>query len=113
MSEDKITTKDQFDYAWKCWSFLSEQRQKTFHYYILVLAASMAGNIAVFEKLMKAKPVILFGCWHICVGGLFFLIDIKNRKLLYAPRAALKHFESEKTWSGPKPMTANEALLQK
>jgi hypothetical protein len=105
MPEYNITAKDQFDYAWKHFSFLADQRLKTFNYYIVLLAASMAGNIAVFDKMLKPKPVIAFGIWHIFIGLMFLLVDLRNRELIEGPRKSLRYFEKHKSWRGPKPMS--------
>lgn len=102
MTDHNITAKEQLDCAWKHFVFIADQRLRSFNFYIILLAASIGGTIAVFEKIGRFTPVLMCGLWHIVVGAVFVAMDIRSRRLLEVPKEALRWFESHESWTGPK-----------
>jgi hypothetical protein len=103
-----ISAKDQFDYAWKHFAFISEQRIRSFNFYIILLVATVGGTITVFEKLHRLKPMLMCGVWNIFIGFVFLIIDVRSKRMLEIPKNSLRTFEAEPTWIGQKLILADD-----
>ena len=97
--------KERFEYAWKHFDFIADQRIRTFNFYIILLAASLGATLTIYEKMPKLPALLACAAWHIFTSGIFFVFDLRSYKLLEGPRKALMWFESQSDWEGPKLVT--------
>ena len=89
---DILKSADRMKYALEHFKYLADQRMKTFNYYAIVVAASITGSITAFDK-CPWQLVTALGVVHLAMAWIFFVIDIRNSRLVYFARQALMHFE--------------------
>jgi hypothetical protein len=79
-------------YAWGYFSFHADQRMKTFHFYIVVIAAVGAALIALGSQtgqwLWLAKAILCFTVGFLSL--MFYLLDKRNRELVRNGERALR-----------------------
>ena len=98
MTDDSDQNNELLDYAWKHFSNISEQRIKTFNFYVILLAASIGATLTIFEKLGQPDLLIVFGVANILIALIFFLIDQRSRRLVQIPKDVLAKIEISKGW---------------
>jgi len=90
---DILKSADRMCYALEHFKYLADQRMKTFNYYAIVVAASITGSITAFDK-CPWQLVTALGVVHLAMAWIFFVIDIRNSRLVFFARKALRHFET-------------------
>lgn len=77
-------------YAWDYFSLHSDQRMKSFHFYIIIVTA-IIGGLAVIVKSTEIRKVhSLFGVALILLSFLFWKLDQRTRQLIkYAEEAII------------------------
>jgi hypothetical protein len=95
-----ISEKDRFEYAWKHFSFISDQRIKTFHFYVILLTAPLAAMFSTRAATANWAVLMVFAFWNAAMALVFAIIDFRNRTLLGIAKTALVHFERSKEWRG-------------
>jgi hypothetical protein len=96
---ENLTQKDHFEYAWKHFDVIADQRLKTFNFYIIMVAATVVATLSSFDK---PNPFwILFACGvlHMVCAVVFFLIDERSKRLVLISKRTLIKFEEAKGWS--------------
>ena len=94
----QFSEKDYFEYAWKHFTVIAEQRLKTFNFYIIIVAASIAATVAAVEKTKAFWLIFSCGVLHIVCAAVFFLIDERSRRLINIPKQRLIIFEEQNEW---------------
>jgi cytochrome c oxidase subunit IV len=89
----KLRTK----YAWDVWDFHGRQRITMFNFFLLITGILVNGYLMALDKLTVSFPGVLP---PICLLGMlqclaFFMIDIRNRNMLYFADDLLKGLESD------------------
>ncbi len=107
-----VDPKEQFQYAWKHFDFLADQRMRTFNFYAILLAASVGGTLTVFEKMNKPIVIICCGLWHIGIAVCFLILDTRARRMIEIPKNALRWFEERSGWNAPKLVLADDAAMR-
>lgn len=103
--QSEIGPKERFEYAWKHFSFIADQRLKAFNFYVVLLAAATGATLTAWTRDdWRIKFVCLF--WHLCTACAFFVVDWRNRKLLQIPKRALIAFEMG--WKGAKLLAVDQ-----
>jgi hypothetical protein len=97
MSE--FSKRDYFDYAWKHFTLIADQRLKTFNFYIIIVAAFTAATIAGFDKADHFWLLFACGFLHIVCSAVFFLIDERSRRLVNTPKHVLIGIEADNGWA--------------
>jgi len=90
----ELEPEHQMKYALEHFKYLADQRMKTFNYYALLMAAAITGSIAAIDK-CSWHVVVAMGCVHLVMAWVFFIIDIRNSKLVFCARRALRKFECD------------------
>lgn len=85
---------DRMKYVLEHFKYLADQRMKTFNYYAIVVAASITGSVTAFDK-CPWQMVVAMGMVHLAMAWIFFIIDIRNCRLVHCTRQALIHFENQ------------------
>lgn len=81
-------------YAWSYFAFHAEQRMKTFHFYLLLIAAMAAALITLQSKPQKevtTEIILYFGVAFI--SFMFYLLDRRNRELVRNGENALRYLD--------------------
>lgn len=104
-----LTEKDHFEYAWRHFTVIADQRLKTFNFYIIMVAAGVAATLAAFEKKEAAWIMFSVGVLNMVCAVVFFLIDERSRRLVEIPKMVLIEFEEAKDWK----LFRTDAALQK
>jgi len=79
---ENLTKKDHFEYAWKHFTVIADQRLKTFNFYIIMVAAGIAATLSAFEKQRAMAVFLACGLLHVVCSIVFFLIDERSRRLV-------------------------------
>ena len=96
-----ITDKERFDYAWKHFALIADQRIKTFNFYIIVLLASFGGTISsLIRNDLPRHDFYLIGFAHICAAVIFWAIDSRSCRMLQVAVDALTEIESSPAFEG-------------
>jgi hypothetical protein len=94
-SPEPLPLKDVMDYAMKHFLFVADQRLKTFNFYILVLVGSVGLTLNAEPKGGAFKVI---GFLHLCIAFFFFLIEVRNRRLLRITRDHVQKIEQHPDW---------------
>lgn len=104
--QTNFTDKDRFDYYWKHFALIADQRVKTFNFYIIVILATLAGTIQTLKPSTPRLTLLLIGCGHILCVFVFGMIEWRGRAIVRIAKAALRDFEASPAFGdGYKPMT--------
>jgi hypothetical protein len=92
----KLRTK----YAWDFWEFHGRQRLSMFNYFLLIT------GILINGYLLALKEHFYHALLSICLLGMlqclaFFMIDIRNRDMLYFADDLLRHLEEDYLFDSP------------
>lgn len=110
----RLELKDQMDYAMQHFSFIAEQRLKTFHFYAILAAASMGGTLTVASKATHPMTFGIIGVLQIAIAVVFYIVERRNLALLRIARNAVIHVESQAEWPlYLKPSCADETKREK
>ena len=92
------THKDIFEIAWKHFEVIAEQRLKAFHFYVLMLAASVGASLTALEK--HAEFFVVLICGLFCIGSslAFLVIEIRTRRLIQIPKDVMTALEIGDHW---------------
>lgn len=82
-------------YAWQYFALHSEQRLKTFHFYILFATIISAGIVAVAKETRDISNAVIPSALLCIISFIFWKIDERNRDLIKNGEAALKHIEKK------------------
>ena len=77
-------------YAWDLWEFHGRQRMNMFNYFLVITGILVNGYLSVLKDQTiwgALSPICLLGIFQ-CLA--FFMIDIRNRKMLYFADDILK-----------------------
>lgn len=97
----EIGSKERFDYAWKHFALIADQRVKTFHFYVIVLAGSFAWTLPLLnDATMRTQDFFGLGVIHAVIAYSFFMIDRRGCELLDIATRALVEFESSSAFAG-------------
>lgn len=92
---DENTRKNLRDYAWSYFSLHSEQRLKTFHFFIILSTILIGGILTVakeFEQLHLISPIAFLLSF---LAFVFWKLDDRNKELIKHAEEALKSLEIE------------------
>ena len=92
------STKDQLDYAMQHFSFIADQRMKTFNFYVILFAAAIAATLSAIDKLPKVSSFVFCGAIHILIAGIFFVMDQRSRRLVKLSLRAVRRIEVSDDW---------------
>lgn len=83
-------------YAWSYFAYHADQRMKTFHFYLLLVTAIVAGFLAALSRIDDSNlPYLsILGLLLFFVSLMFALLDRRNRELVRNGEAALKHLDA-------------------
>ncbi|WP_050025224.1 hypothetical protein [Verrucomicrobium sp. BvORR034] len=95
---EPLLLKDQMDYAMKHFTFIADQRLKTFNFYAILLAASVAATMAMIDRAFQMQAYMICGGFHILVPVLFLIIERRNLQLLSVAREGLQAIEVNAGW---------------
>jgi hypothetical protein len=104
----EFNRRDYFDYAWKHFTLIADQRLKTFNFYIIIVAAFTAATVAGFDKANHFWLMVACGLLHVVCSAVFFLIDERSRRLVNTPKQALIAIEADNGWE----LFQRDVLLQ-
>lgn len=97
-SNKSISRKDIFDYAWKHFDVIADQRLRTFNFYVILLAASIGASLAAVRGNPNSFVFLVIGFFCIAIGIIFFLIEVRTRRLLEIPKNVLTILENDADW---------------
>jgi hypothetical protein len=60
-----FTDKERFDYYWKHFSLIADQRVKTFNFYVIVVGFTLVATIQALNPSAPLKTIRLLDCGHI------------------------------------------------
>jgi hypothetical protein len=108
---DGISQQTRFDYSFRLFTYHADQRMRSFNFYIILLIASIGGTLTAFEKLFSENALIyntlfLIGACHVILALIFWVIDIRGKRLVEVSRKALMWYENRAGWKDefPSPM---------
>jgi hypothetical protein len=90
--------KDQMDYAMKHFNFIAEQRLKTFHFYAILLAGSIAGTLSGIKESVNVPLFLICGVLHFLLALVFSIIERRNLHLLGIARGGVAFVEQSDGW---------------
>jgi hypothetical protein len=90
--------KDQMDYAMKHFNFIAEQRLKTFHFYAILLAGSIAGTLSGIKESVNVPLFLICGVLHFLLALVFYIIERRNLHLLGIARGGVAFVEQSDGW---------------
>ena len=102
---EKIAPQIKFEYVLKLFLYHADQRIKSFNFYILLLIATIGGTITIFEKLSCTSAILSVGIFNVVIAAIFYVVDVRSKRLVEISRNALVQFESLAEWVNyPSPM---------
>lgn len=93
-----LSIKDKMDYAMKHFSFIADQRVKTFNFYIIILAASTGATITASQRINQPAAFVATGVFHVFFAFIFWMIDKRSRRLLLIAKDGLRTIEESESW---------------
>jgi hypothetical protein len=81
---------DERDYLWKHFAFNAEQRLKAFHFFVIFSGFANGGILTTFAN-ENSHPAVFFllGLFVGLLSIVFYLIDLRSRKLLEMTKPGL------------------------
>ena len=109
---EEVSLNEQIDYALKHFLFISEQRMKVFHFYVLILAAAGAGTLQLSQNY---SPLVCVGisAAHFLIVWVFWTIEQRNLLLLEIPKKALSQLEKKKKWPAASRLLETDSRVRK
>lgn len=89
---ERLSLAEQGKYVSEIFRSCGDQWMKTFNYYAILVAAAITGSVAAYER-CPWQIVAFVGLAHIVMAVIFFLIDIRNSRLVFNSRRAMSCFE--------------------
>jgi hypothetical protein len=86
----------QFDYAWKWFNFHADQRTKVFNFMLIVVGILAAGIINSLDKHLPNTVYALLCFTGGSLALIFWLLDWRNRYLLWLAEDVLRYLERER-----------------
>ena len=83
------------EYAWKYFAFHAEQRLKTFHLYLVLVAVIIAGFTTALSYAEDHSWLCIFGFLLMFLSFIFGMLDIRNKQLVRNGEAALKYLDEQ------------------
>jgi hypothetical protein len=82
-------------YAWSYFAYHADQRMKTFHFYLILVTAIVAGVVAAITKFDRENLRYLSGLWFLLtfVSVMFSWLEGRNRELVKNGEKALRHLD--------------------
>ena len=93
-----FSKKDYFDYAWKHFTVIADQRLKTFNFYIIIVGASVAATASAYKNDKPFWLLLVCGALQVVCALIFFLIDQRSLRLINGPKKILASMEEEAGW---------------
>jgi hypothetical protein len=93
----RATVGAQLDYAMKHFTFIADQRMRTFNFYLIVAATTTGATIQMRDRLSSGQSIIL-GIAHLVIAIVFAMIEHRNLRLLLLCRSALTVVERSTGW---------------
>ncbi len=92
-NSDSIQLKDKLDYAWKWFEYHAGQRLVAFNFLLVLMGALSVGYYKAYDagEYIYAAVVAVFG---VIVAIAFFILEVRNEKLVNTGRDALKSIEA-------------------
>lgn len=88
-------------YAWSYFAFHAEQRMKTFHFYLLLVAAMISAFISLRARAQPFPRLEAALCFLATFVSLaFYLLERRNRELVRNGEAALRHLDEKENHDG-------------
>src|SRR3989339_1452578 len=84
---------DRLKYAWDWFSYHANQRLTAFHFFLIILSATIIGYTNTLEKFPLVSASI--GLLGIGVSFAFYVLDIRNEELVGCGRHALDELEKQ------------------
>jgi hypothetical protein len=89
-----LNVKEQLDHALKNFHFLADQRLKAFHFYILLLTASVAGTFSAHQAdKLSFMWQLAIGALHLIIPLIFMLLEQRNVVLVDTAASSLCEIE--------------------
>lgn len=96
---EEPSLKDQMEYAMKHFTFIADQRLKTFHFYVILLVASLGAVLHLATDVKISIPGFLTaGAFNILLPIIFFVIERRNLHLLNVARWGVEAVERQANW---------------
>jgi hypothetical protein len=83
------------EYAWKYFSLHSDQRLKTFNFYLLLVAVVVGGLLAFLKDAKDPALAAPAGFLLTFLSLIFWKLDRRNRELILHSEAMLKQIEAD------------------
>ena len=80
---------DERDYLWKHFAFNAEQRLKAFHFFVILSGFANGGILTAFNGSSHPAVFFLLGLFVCLLSIVFYLIDLRSRKLLEMTKPGL------------------------
>ncbi len=96
---DKTLQTEMREYAWKYFSLHSDQRLKTFNFYVVLSTVLAGGMLTILKESgnqLLASP-LAFGVAFI--SFIFWKLDVRNKQLIKHAEDALKYLEGNSGFS--------------
>lgn len=91
---EKLSAKDKFDYVMKHFALISDQRVKTFNFYVIASAAAVSASVAVAARAdITQNAIRIIGGAHVFIAIVFWLIDVRGCRILAISAEALAALE--------------------
>ncbi len=90
---ERLSLTAQGEYVTQQFICCSDQRMKTFNYYAILVAAATTASVAAYER-CPWPLLFCVGAGHVVMATIFFMIDIRNTRLVHSAREAMRHFEA-------------------
>jgi len=107
------THKDIFDTAWKHFAVISDQRLKTYNFYVVLLTASIGATLAAIEKKTDAEVLLACAVFSMVCSLVFAAIDYRTRRLIEIPKRIMLALEVGDHWPAEYRLFTADAEMMK
>lgn len=87
-----------YDRAWAHFEMIAKQRLTTFNFYLVILGASVAAFIALYERETTRHIWSLFTVCNMLIPALFFIMDQREISLMRLIKKTMMAVESDSGW---------------
>lgn len=91
--------KDHLDYAWRHYALIADQRMRTFNFYCILLAASIAGTAAAISSGRDTVGfLVVLSLSNMVMGIVFGALDYRSNSMIRLAKKALAEVETDCLW---------------
>jgi hypothetical protein len=89
------SAKEERDYLWAHFVFNAEQRLKAFNFFVVFSVFANGGVFTAVDRAMHPLAFVLIGGFICILSAVFFLIDLRSRRLIRLAIPGLKEYEKQ------------------